>query len=77
MLEDYTKYLSIDNGRGVLISRDDLAILERFKIDFFQASSLKELILQIEECLEEDYDEDLETVIDHLSEVYYYEKVNK
>ena len=77
MLEDYRKYLSFDNGHGVLIPKRDIYLLDRYGIDYRNCSSLKELILLINVCLEEDYDEELELVLDDLSEVHYYQEVNK
>lgn len=77
MLEDYTKYLSIDNGHGVLISKDDAYLLDRYHIDYHNCSSLKELIVRIENCIDDDYDEELELVLEHLNETYYYQNVNK
>ena len=74
---DYTKYLSIDNGHGILIHKDDASILDKYHIDYYGCTSLKELILLVEECLDEYDDDELEDVIEHLSEVYYYQKVNK
>ena len=77
MLEDYTKYLSVDNGHGILLPKDDVYLLDKYHIDYYQCNSLKELILLIENCLDEDYDEELERVLDNLSEVHYYQEVNK
>ena len=76
-MDDYKKYLSIDNGHGVLIHRDDAFILDRYHIDYYGCTSLKALIILIEECLEESYDDELEEVIEHLSETYYYQEVKK
>ena len=75
--EDYTKYLSIDNGHGILIHKNDAYVLDKYHIDYYGCTSLKELILLIEECLDEFEDEELEEVIEHLNEVYYYQWVNK
>ena len=77
MFEDYTKYLSIDNGHGILISKNDAYILDRYNINYSECLCLKDLILLIEECLEEDYDEELDSVLEHLSEVHYYNEVKK
>ena len=77
MNEDYTKYLSVDNGHGVLISKNDAYLLDKFDIDYYGCSSMSDLILLIEKCLEEDYDEELDLVLEHLSEVHYYQEVHK
>lgn len=77
MLEDYTKYLSIDNGHGILISKDDAYLLDKYHIDYRNCFELKDLILIISDYLDEDYDEELDMVLEHLSEVHYYQEVNK
>lgn len=77
---DYSKYLSIDNGHGLLLRRDDVLVLERYKIDYFGVSSIKDLIIMIEKCIDDNYGEDfleLEEVIDNLMEMHYYNEVNK
>lgn len=77
MLEDYTKYLSIDNGYGILINKDDAFILEQYGVDYYSCRSLKELIILIENVLDESDSEELEDVISRLSETYYYQNVKK
>lgn len=77
MKEDYTKYLSYDNGHGILISAYDKIILDRYKISYEDLNSLSDLILRIEKYLEEYDDEELENVLEHLSEVHYYHETNK
>ena len=77
LLEDYTKYLSVDNGHGILISKHDAFLLEQYHIDYMNCSCLKDLILMISDCLDEDYDEELDMVLDHLNEVHYYQEINK
>ena len=64
-MEDYRKYLSIDNGHGVLIPSNDASILDQYGIDYHGCSKLKDLILLIEEYLEDNDEEELEEVIDH------------
>ncbi len=75
--EDYTKYLSIDNGHGILLSKSDAYILNMYHINYCNCSSLKELIFLIEECLDECYDVELENVLMNLTEVHYYHETNK
>ena len=77
MKEDYTKYLSYDNGKGILISSYDKVILDRHQISYQNLNSLTDLILRVEKYLEEYEDEELENVLEHLSEVHYYHETNK
>lgn len=79
-LEDYAKYLSIDNGRGLLFSKDDAMIMDFYKIDYRKYVSMRELIMVIGQFIDDHYDEDLEDleeVLDHLMENHYYFEVNK
>ena len=76
-MEDYKKYLSVDNGHGILIPSHDAYILDKYNINYFDCNKLKDLILLIEKYLDEDYEEELEDVITSLSEIHYYNEVNK
>lgn len=79
-LEDYAKYLSIDNGGGLLFSKDDAMIMDFYKIDYRKYVSMRELIMVIGQFIDDHYDEDLEDleeVLDHLMENHYYFEVNK
>lgn len=78
--EDYTKYLSIDNGKGILINPNDAYILEQYGIDYYNCSNMKDLILIIGNYIDDNYDselDDLEEVLSHLVEMHYYIEVNK
>lgn len=79
-MEDYNKYLSYDNKKGILLNKQDKSILDKYKIDYDKLSSLKDLIIEINKFLEDNYYEDLEDleiVLSNLEETYYYTKVNK
>lgn len=79
-MEDYRKYLSYDNQKGILLNNQDKSILDKYKIDYNKLSSLKDLIIEINEFLEDNYYEDLEDleiVLTNLEETYYYTQVNK
>ena len=77
MIEDYREYLSVDNGHGILISKDDAYILNKYNIDFYQCMCLKDLMILVENALDENDDEELESVLEHLNEVHYYNEVKK
>mgnify|MGYP004495836895 CR=1 FL=1 len=75
---DYSKYLSFDNGQGILISKSDNDVLLRYGFDVRKYSSLNNLIFDIDNYLNEVMgEEDLEDVLVRLSERYYYEYVKK
>lgn len=79
-MEDYSKYLSYDNKKGILLNKQDKSVLDIHKINYQTKSSLKDLILEINEYLEDNYYEDLddlEIVLSHLEETYYYTQIKK
>lgn len=79
-MEDYSKYLSFDNKKGILLNQYDKSILDIYKIEYMNLTNIKELIILINEYLEDNYYEDLddlELVLNHLEETYYYTNVNK
>lgn len=77
MDEDYRKYLSYDNGHGLLISSYDKMIIDRYFVNYDCLTNVSDLIVLLEKVLEEFDDEELLNVIEHLSEVHYYQEVNK
>ena len=76
---DYTNYLSIDKGNGILINKNDIETLEKygFKVDNY--SNLQALIFDLDNYLNETLDEinDLEESLIRISEFYYYNISNK
>ena len=78
--EDYKKYLSIDNGKGLLLKSNDAFILEQYGIDYYSCSCIKDLILIISNYIDDNYEselDDLDEVLEHLSEIHYYNEVKK
>lgn len=78
--DDYEKYLSVDNGRGLLLRRNDAYILEKTGIDYKKYDNIWDLIFMIGRYIDHHYDEnidELEDVLAHLMEVHYYYEVNK
>ena len=79
-MEDYRKYLSYDNGKGLLLNNNDKEVLDKYRINYQTCSNIKSLVIYINEYLEDNYYdelEDLEYVLEHLEETYYYNEVNK
>ena len=79
-MEDYRKYLSYDNKKGLLLNNHDKSILDIYKIEYDNITNLKDLIIIINEYLEENYYEDLEEleiVLSNLEETYYYTEIKK
>lgn len=76
---DYSKYLSVDNGKGLLLKRSDCFVLEQYGIDYYKYS-MGDLILVIGNYIDDHYDddiEDLEEVLSNLVETHYYTEVKK
>ncbi len=68
----------VKRSNGLLLSNNDVSILERYDIDYNSCKNLSELIYLIEDYLE-DTDEcvDLEELSIKLSEFNYYHNTNK
>lgn len=81
MLEDidYRNYLSIDNGKGLLLGKDVIKVMEKYGFDYKNYSNLNNLIFDIDSYLNQSYDdlEDLEEILISLSESYYYNEIKK
>ena len=54
-----------------------ISVLDRMKIDYKNATSLNNLIYLINEAYEDTLDEELEIILDEISERNYYENTNK
>ena len=77
---DYSKYLSIDNGNGLLFNREDVRVMEFYNINYQNCNSISDLIMVISKFIDDNYDDDieeLEDVLSHLMENHYYNYVNK
>lgn len=76
---DYREYLSIDNGKGLLLNKQDIEILNRYNFNYKEYSNLSNLIFDIDNYLNDTYDEteDLEEVLIRLSEIHYYNETKK
>ena len=62
---------------GLMLSDNDIEILEENNINYLEFHNLKELIFKIEEVLEEQEDERLEELSMKLGEYNYYNYTNK
>lgn len=79
-LVDYSKYLSFDNGKGLLLNRYDCYVLDTYGIDYSNCLSINDLILIISKYIEDSelYElDDLELVLSNLMEVHYYNETKK
>lgn len=72
---DYTMIKKV-NG-NLYLSEEQMEILKSYNIDYMKFSSLKDLIHELMEEIEENDDDVLENLLDVLSERDYYENYNK
>lgn len=61
----------------ITLTNYQIEVLKRFDIDPSLYTKLKDIIYVVEEIYEETLDEDLNIVLDELSERNYYENTNK
>lgn len=65
-------------GKCIYLSDNQINVLKRYNIDYNKYTSIKSLIFDIEEILNEEADlTDLEEVSEKLSELNYYNYTNK
>ncbi|HIU40741.1 MAG TPA: hypothetical protein IAB68_05525 [Candidatus Aphodocola excrementigallinarum] len=67
-----------NKGNGIYLSDNQINVLKRYNIDYKKYNSIKSLIFEIENILNEETDlEDLEAVSESLAEINYYNNTNK
>ena len=68
-----------DLGNGILLTNKEIEVLDRYHVEYKNCHSLKDLIFEIENVLDdlEIVDEDLEEVSMSISERDYYQNTNK
>ena len=71
----YTMMKKLPNG--LLLSQEQIDILEEYNIDYLSCKSLNELIYKVETIYDETEDDVLNNLLDILSERDYYENYNK
>lgn len=79
-LIDCSKYLSIDNGKGILLNKNDAYVLDSYGIDYSNCLSISDLILIIGKYIDDneiDELDDLEMVLSNLMEMHYYNETKK
>ena len=69
-----------DYGNGIYLSKQEKKVLEKYHFSVENYANLKSLLFDIEEYLNENYEEsldDLENIADNLAELNYYQNTNK
>lgn len=65
------------NINNMLLTENQIEILNRYNIDYNKCNSMSELLYYIDECLDEVDAEDLEKVSLEIAETNYYMNTNK
>lgn len=81
LLKDIKYDFKKDNGKGILLNEHEIDVLQRYGFDYKKYSSLNELIFEVDNYINEegcfnDVDE-LEEVLERISEYHYYNETNK
>ena len=72
---DNNKLIKINNN--IYLTNNQIDILKRYKIDYETSNSLRDLMIKIEDINLYEDNEELEILLDNLSERNYYENTNK
>jgi hypothetical protein len=72
---EYTMMKTLPNG--LMLSQEQIEILNQYNIDYLSCKSLNELIYKIDTVYDETNDDVLNNLLDVLSERDYYENYNK
>ena len=62
---------------NITLTNNQIEILDRYKIDYKTSNSIRDLMLKIEDYTDYDNNDELENLLDTLSERNYYENTNK
>lgn len=62
---------------NIMLTDYEISVLERYHIDYKSSTSLNDLRMKIEYYLEDDEFNDLECVLDQITERSYYQDINK
>lgn len=64
-------------SNGILLSDYQIDVLKRNNIDYENYSNMSSLLFEIEECLNQDDDDELEEISRQLAEMHYYSETKK
>ena len=74
---NYNDLLLVRRNNGILLSNYQAMVLKNNGIDFNQFSDVRQLLFEIENCLDDYYDDELDLVASQLSEFIYYSDTKK
>ena len=74
---NYKELLLSRRENGLLLSDYQVSVLNRNGIDYKKYNNVRELLFEIENYLDDDFDEELDLVSSQLSEFIYYTDTKK
>lgn len=74
---NYQELLLNRRENGMLLSDYQVSVLNRNGIDYRKYINIRELIFEIENCLDDYFDDELDLVSSQLSEYIYYNETKK
>lgn len=75
---DFTKNSFKECSNGLFLTNYEISVLEKYKINYLDCTSLKDIIFLVEDILTEDNTlDDLENISKSISERDYYLNTNK
>lgn len=75
---DFTKNSFKECSNGLFLTNYEISVLEKYKINYLNCASLKDIIFLVEDILTEDNTlDDLENISKSISERDYYLNTNK
>ena len=74
---NYSDLLLSRRENGFLLSDYQVSVLNRNGIDYKKYNNIRELLFDIENCLDDNYDDELDMVSSQLSEFIYYTDTKK
>ena len=77
MSANYKELLLSRRENGLLLSDYQVSVLNRNGIDYKKYNNVRELLFEIENYLDDDFDEELDLVSSQLSEFIYYTDTKK
>ena len=76
-ISNYENLLLKRRENNILLSDYQVSILNKNGINYNNFSNIRDLLFEIENCLDDDFDEELDMVSQQLSEYIYYNETKK
>lgn len=66
-------------GKNLMLTNHEIEVLNRYKIDYLKCNTLKEVLFEVEDLLQDMdiVEEDLDSISQSISERDYYQNTNK